>query len=395
MRRLLVGVQSFMKHQAAAGLLIMLAAVLALIISNSPLGPAYVSLLGTKVLVQIGALVLDKTVLLAVNDGLMALFFLLVGLEIKREVLSGELSSRRTAALPAVAALGGMIVPGSIYALMNAGDPVALRGWAIPAATDIAFALGVLSLLGSRVPPSLKVFLLALAIIDDLGAIIIIALFYTAELSLAALAGAAVGTVVLVAFNRAGVRKLAPYILVGVAIWVFVLKSSVHATLAGVVVAMTIPLRGEYGDQAPPLHRLEHTLHPWIAFGILPLFAFANAGVSLSGLSLATVLQPIPLGIMLGLVVGKTVGIAGACWLVIRAGWCSKPEAASWPQIVGVAMLGGIGFTMSLFIGMLAFPDPSYAAAIRIGVLGGSIVAALGGSAILYLASRTRAVARS
>ena len=366
----------------------MAAAVIALAVDNSPLSRVYTDFFHTRVLVQIGTFALDKTVLLVINDGLMAVFFLLVGLEIKREVLAGELSTRQTALLPAFAAAGGMLVPGLIYLAINAGNPTAMKGWAIPTATDIAFALGVLALLGSRVPASLKVFLLALAIIDDLGAIIIIALFYTANLSFAALAAAAAGIVALIALNRSGIQRIAPYILVGVFVWLFVLKSGVHATLAGVVVALAVPMTSDETDGETTLHRLEHMLHPWVAYGILPLFAFANAGVSLAGVTFATLMQPIPLGILLGLVVGKTIGIAGASWLAVRAGWCAKPEGANWQQMIGVAMLGGIGFTMSLFIGMLAFPDPSYAAAIRLGVLTGSILAAMIGSAILIHAVR-------
>lgn len=366
----------------------MIAAALALVVDNSPLSRSYDAFFNTRVLVQIGSFALDKTLLLVINDGLMAVFFLLVGLEIKREILAGELSSRQTALLPAIAAIGGMIVPGLIYAVINWGNSAALNGWAIPTATDIAFALGVLALLGSRVPSSLKVFLLALAIIDDLAAIIIIALFYTSNLSMAALAAAAVGIAVLVVLNRAGVVRIAPYMLIGVFIWLFVLKSGVHATLAGVAVALAVPMAQGKADEDSTLHRLEHMLHPWVAYGILPIFAFANAGVSLAGITFASILQPIPLGILLGLFVGKTFGIAGASWLAVQAGWCTKPEGANWLQMVGVAMLGGIGFTMSLFIGMLAFPDPSYAAAIRIGVLTGSIMAAFVGSAILLRAAQ-------
>ncbi|HEX4893558.1 MAG TPA: Na+/H+ antiporter NhaA [Hyphomicrobiaceae bacterium] len=387
---MLTNLQSFLRHEATAGVLVMIAAAAALLIDNSPLTAAYDAFFHTRVLVQIGTFALDKTVLLVINDGLMAVFFLLVGLEIKREILAGELSSRETALLPLIAALGGMAAPGLIYAAINAGDPVALRGWAIPAATDIAFAVGVISMLGSRVPASLKVFLLALAIIDDLGAIIIIALFYTSDLSLAALAAAGAGVIGLVALNRAGVTRIAPYILVGAFIWLFVLKSGVHATLAGVIVALAIPMTPENEEQCS-LRRLEHMLHPWVAYGILPAFAFANAGVSLSGVSLASLAEPIPLGIMLGLVVGKTLGIAGASWIAIRLGWCRMPDGANWTQMLGLSMLGGIGFTMSLFIGMLAFPDPSYAASIRIGVLSGSVLAAIAGSAVLIAASRSRA----
>ena len=374
---------SFMRHEATAGILVMSAAVLALIVDNSPLSTLYGALLDTPVALRIGAFSLDKTLLAFINDGLMAVFFLLIGLEIKREIISGELATREQALLPVLAAVGGMVVPALIYVAINRGDAAALRGWAIPAATDIAFALGVLALLGRRVPASLKVFLLALAIIDDLGAIIIIAIFYTADLSVSALAMAAAGMVALALLNRAGVTRIAPYIITGVVVWVFVLKSGVHATLAGVVVGLAIPNAGGTGEEGSPLHRLEEMLHPWVAFGILPVFAFANAGVSLSGVTFAHLYQPIPLGIMLGLLIGKPGGIFGATWAAVRSGICRMPEGATWAQVLGVAMLGGIGFTMSLFIGMLAFPDPAQAAAIRIGVLGGSVAAAVFGFAVL------------
>ncbi len=367
----------------------MCAAALALITDNSPLSALYRALLDAPVMLRIGAFELNKTLLLAINDGLMAVFFLLIGLEIKREILLGELSTRDQALLPVLAAIGGMVVPAAIYALINAGDPTALRGWAIPAATDIAFALGVLALLGSRVPTSLKVFLLALAIIDDLGAIVIIAVFYTANLSFGALSMALIGVATLAIFNRSGIKRIAPYILMGVLIWVFVLKSGIHATLAGVVVGLAIPISADGGEEDSPLHRLEHTLHPWVAYAILPVFAYANAGVSFSGMSLAGFLQPVPLGIMLGLVLGKPIGIFGATWLAVRAKLCRLPAGATWLHVLGVGLLGGIGFTMSLFIGMLAFPDPSYAASIRLGVLGGSVLAAISGYLVLRAAQVT------
>ncbi len=387
-------VASFLRHEATAGILVMSAAALALIVDNSPLSPLYGAVLNAPVSLRIGAFSLDKTLLLFINDGLMAVFFLLIGLEIKREIISGELATREQALLPVLAAIGGMIVPALIYVAINRGDATALRGWAIPAATDIAFALGVLALLGRRVPASLKVFLLAFAIIDDLGAIVIIALFYTADLSVTALGVALCGVAVLVALNRSGVTRIAAYVVTGVLIWVFVLKSGVHATLAGVVVGLAVPIEGSSDGDESPLHRLEETLHPWVAFGILPVFAFANAGVSLAGVSFAHLLQPIPLGITLGLLIGKPAGILGATWAAVRSGICRMPEGATWGQVLGVAMLGGIGFTMSLFIGMLAFPDPSHAAAIRIGVLGGSVLSAVFGYAVLRaVGARGEAVA--
>jgi len=321
--------------------------------------------------------------LLWINDGLMAIFFFLVGLEIKREIIEGRLSSIQKAALPIIAAIGGMIVPALIYAIFNLEDPTALKGWAIPAATDIAFALGILALLGSRVPIALKVFLLALAIIDDLGAIIIIALFYTSELSVEVLAIAAIGMGVLGYLNYRGVTRLAPYLVTGLVIWVCVLKSGVHATLAGVIIALFIPLRLRDTQDQSPLKVVEHGLAPWVAFGIMPIFAFANAGVSLSGLSFDDLFAGIPLGIALGLFLGKQIGIMGFVWGGVRLGIAKLPDGASWSQIYGISMLAGIGFTMSLFIGTLAFSDPEHAAAVRIGVLAGSIASAILGFLLL------------
>ncbi len=384
-------IREFLRHEATAGLLLMSTAALALVLDNSPLAGLYDGLIATPVVVQVGELEIDKPLLLWINDGLMAVFFLLVGLEIKREVLEGELSSRSQIMLPGIAAIGGMAVPAAVYVAINWQDPVLLDGWAIPAATDIAFALGILALLGSRVPVALKVFLLALAILDDLGAIIIIALYYTSNLSLASLAVAGVGATALIVLNRLRVLRLAPYILIGIVMWVGVLKSGVHATLAGVVLAMAIPLRnGEPGEE-PPLKRLEHALHPWVAFGVLPAFAFANAGVPLAGLSLQSFLEPMPLGILLGLFLGKQLGVFGAVWLGVRAGLCRLPSGVTWLQIYGIALLAGIGFTMSLFIGTLAFADPAYSAGIRLGVLGGSILSACLGYAVLRFALSERA----
>jgi NhaA family Na+:H+ antiporter len=388
------GALAFVQHEAAGGVVMIAAAIVALLMQNSFLAPAYDGLLDTPVTVRLGALLLDKPLLLWVNDGLMAVFFLLVGMEIKRELVVGELSSVSQAMLPAIAAAGGMLVPAMIYLGITSGTPGAAPGWAIPSATDIAFAVGVLTLLGPRVPPSLKIFLLALAIIDDLGAIIIIALFYTAKLSPAALALAAVGVAMLIVLNRMGVRRIAPYILTGVFLWVCVLKSGVHATLAGVITGFAIPLAGGDGEKEAPLTRLEHMLHPWVTFMVLPAFAFANAGVSLAGLSLAKIFSPVPLGIAAGLFIGKQVGIFGFTWAAIRLGLGRLPEGASWLQVYGVAILGGIGFTMSLFIGMLAFPDPAMATDIRIGVIVGSLLSALLGVVVLKrsLAPQTKEV---
>ena len=373
-----------------------LAAAVALIVSNSSLAPLYRQFVELRGELRIGGdwLVLSKPLLLWVNDLWMAVFFVLVGLEIKREVLAGELASVKQASLPVVAAIGGMLVPALIYVALNHADPVALRGWAIPTATDIAFALGILMLLGSRVPASLKIFLTAVAIIDDLGAIIVIALFYTAQLSLPLLLAAAGGIAALFVLNRARVMHIGPYVVIGLVVWVCVLKSGVHATLAGVVTAMAIPLRAndDNAHGGSPLETAEHALHPWVAFAVLPMFAFANAGVSLEGVSLSTLAQGIPLGIVLGLVLGKAVGVFGASWLLMRFGGASLPAGASTRQFFGVCVLCGIGFTMSLFIGGLAFAgqDAAYETQVKLGVLGGSLIAGLIGVALLLGGARER-----
>ena len=376
------GALAFLAHEAVGGAMLLIASVLALIAANTALSAVYDAFLDTPVVIEAGALKIAKPLLLWINDGLMAIFFFLVGLEIKRELLAGELSSFDRAILPAIAAIGGMIVPALVYVAINWSRPEALVGWAIPTATDIAFAVAVLATLGSRIPPALKVFLLALAIIDDLGAIIIISIFYTENLSLVSLAMAFAGVLVLAGLNLAGVMRLSAYVLTGIFIWVCVLKSGVHATLAGVIVALAIPLSREPGEEGL-LQRTEETLHPWVAFGVLPIFAFANAGVSLAGMSPAKLLEGIPLGIALGLTVGKTIGITGAIWLATRTGIARLPEGTNWRQMFGVASLAGIGFTMSLFIGTLAFPDPANAADIRIGVIAGSLVSATIGYIIL------------
>ena len=383
----------FIASESAGGIVLALAAIVALVVSNSALGPHYREFVGLRGEVRIAndSLVLAKPLLLWVNDLWMAVFFFLVGLEIKREVLAGELASVKSASLPVVAALGGMVVPALIYVALNRGDAVALRGWAIPTATDIAFALGILMLLGSRVPASLKVFLTAVAIIDDLGAIVVIAVFYTANLSLSMLLAAAVGIVLLAALNRAKVASVGPYVVVGLLIWVCVLKSGVHATLAGVVTAMAIPLTGK-GEHASPLETTEHALHPWVAFVVLPMFAFANAGVSLQGVSLATLARGIPLGIAAGLVVGKAVGVGGAAWLLMRLTRSDLPAGATPRQFFGVCVLCGIGFTLSLFIGGLGFAglDPAYETEVKLGVLGGSLLSGLLGTALLLAPGRAR-----
>ena len=376
-------VPRLLKHEAAGGVLLMLAAVTALVLDNSPLSPVYDSLLTIPVILQVGALALEKPLLLWINDGLMAVFFLFVGLEIKRELLEGNLSSWRQAVLPALAALGGMLAPAAIYVALNLDDPVALRGWAIPAATDIAFAVGVLALLGSRVPAGLKIFLLALAVIDDLGAILIIAVFYTAELSLTSLAVAGVGAALLLALNLAGVTRLLPYVLIGLVMWVAVLKSGVHATLAGVIIALFIPLSSADTAETPPLVRAEHGLHGFVTLFVMPAFAFANAGVYLGDITLGDFVASVPLGIAAGLLIGKQFGIFGFTWAGVRLGLFRLPEGVTWMHVYGASALAGIGFTMSLFIGTLAFDSPEHQAAVRLGVLSGSLLSGCVGYAVL------------
>jgi Na+:H+ antiporter, NhaA family len=380
----------FFSSGSSGGIVLAIAAVFALMVSNSPLSDWYQSWLSTPGEVRIGGdtLVLAKPLLLWVNDLWMAVFFFLVGLEIKREFVEGELSGPGQLVLPAAAALGGMAVPALIYTAINWGDAAALQGWAIPAATDIAFALGIVMLLGSRVPLSLKVFLTAVAIIDDLGAIVIIALFYTQNLSIPMLASAGAAAVVLWILNRRGVMRADVYVMVGLVMWVCVLKSGVHATLAGVITALAIPMRDANGHS--PLVQLEHGLHPWVAFAVLPMFAFANAGVSLTGVTLDTLLSPVPLGIALGLLLGKSVGVFGAAKLMILLGWAKPPGQANTQQLFGISVLCGIGFTMSLFIGGLAFAglDAAYATQLKIGVLGGSIVCGILGTWVLVRAAR-------
>ena len=385
--------QRFFAQESAGGIVLAMAALVALIVSNSAWGDWYQNqFLMMRGDVIIGeSLALSKPLLVWVNDLWMAVFFFLVGLEIKREFVEGELSGKGQLRLPAIAALGGMVVPALIYVAINAGDANALQGWAIPAATDIAFALGIVMLLGKRVPTSLKVFLTAVAIIDDLGAIVIIALFYTQNLSLPMLGGAVAAGLFLWGLNRSGVSRADVYIAVGLVMWLLVLKSGVHATLAGVITALAIPMRDAKGQS--PVRSLEHGLHPWVAFGVLPMFAFANAGVSLHGLTLEALLAPVPLGIALGLLVGKTIGVFGATWLVVRAGWAPMPKHANMTHLLGIAVLCGIGFTMSLFIGGLAFAglDPLYATQLKIGVLMGSITCGILGSLILAKAGRAAA----
>jgi NhaA family Na+:H+ antiporter len=376
-------IREFLKFEAAGGIVLIFAAALALVLANSPLDTIYLAFLDIPLAIQVGDLVIAKPMLLWINDGLMAVFFFLVGLEIKREFLEGELASRSQIVLPAMAAVGGMAVPALIYVVINLGHPEHLNGWAIPAATDIAFALGILALLGSRAPLSLKVLLTAIAIIDDLGAIVILAVFYTDDLSLVALGFGFIFLLGLIAINGLKVTRLAPYVLLGIALWICVLKSGVHATLAGVITAFAIPLRTKGDEEHSLLRHVEHELHPWIAFAILPIFAFANAGVSFTGMDLSSLVEPVKLGVSLGLFVGKQIGVFGLLWLCVRLGWSPLPPDTNWVQLYGVALLCGVGFTMSLFIGSLAFEHTSFDAPIRLGVLTGSLVSGLCGYLLL------------
>ena len=379
-------IQEFIKLETSGGVVLMIAAIFAMIIANTPLSANYDLILGTYIRVGIGNFEIAKPAILWINDGLMAIFFFLVGLEIKREVLAGELSSFDKAILPIMAAIGGMAVPGIIFAIINWGTPENLNGWAIPTATDIAFALGILALIGSRAPISLKIFLLAIAIIDDLGAIVIIAIFYTSELSLSALSFSVIGFAAAVALNRMGVQRTAPYLLVGIVMWVFVLKSGVHATLAGVLIAFTIPLKTKNEDEAL-LYKMEHGLHPWVAFLILPVFAFANAGVNFTGIGIDDLLQPLTLGIAVGLFLGKQIGVFLATWIGVKSGIARLPENVSWKHVYGVACLTGVGFTMSLFIGSLAFTTADVMNAVRLGVVLGSVLSGIIGYLLLKSAA--------
>ncbi len=379
----LTWLREFLRLEASSGIVLIFAAAAALLCANSPVGDYYVEFLKIPGSVQIGGLEIAKPLLLWVNDLWMAVFFFLIGLEIKREFLEGELSTRADLILPMAAAFGGMVVPALIYVLLNWDNPVNLNGWAIPAATDIAFALAILALLGSRAPLSLKVLLTAIAIIDDLGAILVIAIFYTANMSLVSLGLAGLAILGLVLLNIFRVSRVAAYLIVGTILWVCVLKSGVHATLAGVVTAFAIPLNVEDEDGHSPLKHLEHSLHPWVAFLILPMFAFANAGISFEGMSLASFLEPVTMGITLGLIIGKQIGVFLPLWLCIKSGIAQMPTNAGWVQLYAVSILCGIGFTMSLFIGGLAFELSDFKAPVRLGVLTGSIVCAVLGYALL------------
>lgn len=376
--------KNFLRLESSAGVLLVVATIAALLVSNSPLSGLYERLLNVPLVIALGDLAVDKPLLLWINDGLMALFFFLIGLEVKREMLEGQLSSREQLLLPAAGALGGFLVPAGIYTIFNWGNPETIDGWAIPAATDIAFALGVLMLLGSRVPIGLKMFLTSIAIFDDIGAIVVIAIFYTQDLSLFALVAGLAGIGSLVVLNRLGVTRIAVYVTIGIVVWLCVLKSGVHATLAGFAVACTVPLRTKENTSSP-LRHLEHSLHPWVAYLILPLFAFANAGVSFAGISTDALFGPVSIGIATGLFLGKQLGVFGVVWLTVKLKLASLPKGSNWLAVYGVALLTGIGFTMSLFIGSLAFERGAFdqLAATRVGVLAGSVLSATAGYLLL------------
>jgi Na+:H+ antiporter, NhaA family len=383
-------IAKFLRQESAGGIILVVAACLAMLLANTPLYSLYKMLIETPVAVQIGALIIAKPLLLWVNDGLMAVFFFLVGLELKREVMEGELADKRKIVLPALGAIGGMLAPAAIYLYLNSGDAVAAKGWAIPAATDIAFALGVLSLLGSRVPISLKVFLTSVAIFDDIGAILIIAFFYTSKISLMALLAAAFFTLVLFVMNRRGVSSHSPYLVVGLFMWVAMLKSGVHATLAGVLLAMFIPMRSPDNAAHSPLKALEHDLHAAVAFIVLPIFAFFNAGIQLTGVGIEQVLHGVPAGIALGLFFGKQFGVFLLCWLGIKLKIATLPDDLSWAALYGAAALCGIGFTMSLFIGSLAFEETGVNLIFdeRLGIIIGSLASGILGYIILRMTLR-------
>ena len=381
---------AFIHHESTAGLILVVAAIAAILAFNiEAVRPLYDAFLEARGTVAIGDFGISKPLLLWINDGLMAVFFFLVGLELKREVVEGNLSSRDQIVLPALAAVGGMVAPALIFTLFNWSDAALMKGWAIPAATDIAFALGALSLLGTRAPLSLKVFLLTLATLDDLGAIIIIALFYTSKLSIISLIGAGVALAGLVALNQFKVTRTGPYLVLGLIMWVFVLKSGVHATLAGVTLALTIPM--SRSDGTPMLHAIEEALHPYVKFLVLPVFAFANAGLPLDGFVASKLTETLPLGIAAGLVIGKPLGILLFVFVAVRSGLATLPQGCNWWHLVGVGCLAGIGFTMSLFIGGLAFEAIEYQEKVRVGVVAGSVISTLLGVALLFFASRRTA----
>ncbi|HNP36579.1 MAG TPA: Na+/H+ antiporter NhaA [Woeseiaceae bacterium] len=381
-------IRNFLKLESAAGIVLMGAGALAILIANSPMSHYYDMLLNVPVEVRVGALQIAKPLLLWINDGLMAIFFFLVGLELKREILEGELSRPENVMLPALGAIGGIVVPVGIYVALNLEDPGAMRGWAIPAATDIAFSLGILMLLGRRVPVSLKIFLVSLAIFDDIGAVVIIAIFYTADLSTTALLFAGACLLFLTYLAWRGVSSISTYMLIGLVMWIAVVKSGVHATLAGVALAGFIPMRDKREPSVSPVRELENDLHQVVAFGVLPVFAFANAGVSFRGVGLHDLAHPIPLGIVAGLFIGKQIGIFLTCWLAIKLGFARLPDGASWGSLYGVAILAGVGFTMSLFIGGLAFDNGTMDVQLlfnaRLGIILGSLLSGIVGYLVLH-----------
>ena len=378
--------RSLLRHEAFPGVLLLLATVLAIVAANSPLSNVYSEVLNIPVVVGVASFVLEKPLQLWINDGLMAVFFFLVGLELKREMVKGHLSEPSQLVLPGIAAVCGILFPALIYYAFNGADPVAARGWAIPAATDIAFAMGIYALVGTRLPLTLKLFLLSVALFDDIGAILIIALFYSEGLSVSAMGIAGLFLTVAFLLNRAGVRAITPYILIFIAVWVCVLKSGVHATLAGFVTALFIPLSAAAQSEHSVLEKLEHDLHPWVGFMVIPVFAFANAGVNLTGLGVEAFLHPVTLGVFLGLLLGKQFGIFLPCYAVIKLGWASLPKGATFGQLWAVSVLCGIGFTMSLFVGTLAFNgfDPAILNNVKIGVLSASLVAALQAALMIH-----------
>lgn len=382
---------SFFKLEAAGGILLIFAGVLAVVLANTPLQSYYALLIDTPVEVRIGTFEIAKPLLLWINDGLMAVFFFLVGLELKRELIEGELSDRRNIILPGVGAIGGMLVPALIYTYFNSADAMAMKGWAIPAATDIAFALGVLSLLGSRVPTTIKIFLTSLAIFDDIGAILIIAVFYTAKISLTSLIVVAICIPILALLNKRNPESTSLYIFIGVVMWVAMLKSGVHATLAGVILAMFIPMKSKTNKHYSPLKSMERDLHSVVAFFVLPIFAFANAGISFAGVGTEQILHSVPLGIALGLFIGKQVGVFGLCWVAIKLKLTDLPNGMSWSSLYGTAALCGIGFTMSLFIGSLAFEETDINLLFddRLGIILGSLASGLVGYIVLRASLRS------
>jgi Na+:H+ antiporter, NhaA family len=387
-------ISNFFKLESAGGIILIFAAALALLLANTPLKTYYALLLDTPIEIRVGALKIAKPLLLWINDGLMTVFFFMVGLELKRELLEGELSDRRKIILPAVGAVGGMVVPALIYIYLTTGDPVAMKGWAIPAVTDIAFALGILSLLGSRVPNGIKVFLTSVAIFDDIGAIFIIALFYTANISLLALLVVACCIPILFILNRRGVESKSLYLLVGIVMWVAMLKSGIHATLTGVILAMFIPLKSKTEPDYSPLKSMEHDLHSVVAFFVLPIFAFANAGISLVNINSEEFFHPVPLGIATGLFIGKQIGVFGLCWLFIKLKITNLPSGMSWSSLYGTAILCGVGFTMGLFIGSLAFEETGINLLFdeRLGIILGSLTSGIVGYLVLRASLRANVV---